>query len=59
MGFCRVNLFKRLESGGPAFLQSVERHVLRNFVVLYVFWVNNVKSDKVAERVLVAALQCG
>jgi hypothetical protein len=35
MGFCRTNLFKRLESGGPAFLQSLERHVLRNFVVLH------------------------
>src|SRR5579875_3723622 len=35
MGFCRTNLFKRLESGGPAFLQSLERHALRNFVFLY------------------------
>ena len=35
MGFCRTNLFKRLESGGPAFIQSIERHVLRNFVFLY------------------------
>jgi len=35
MGFCRTNLFKRLESGGPAFIQSLERHVLRNFVYLY------------------------
>ncbi len=35
MGFCRTNLFKRLESGGPAFIQSVERHVLRNFVFLH------------------------
>jgi SNF2 family DNA or RNA helicase len=35
MGFCRTNLFKRLESGGPAFLQSLERHVLRNYVVLH------------------------
>lgn len=35
MGFCRTNLFKRLESGGPAFLLSIERHVLRNFVFLY------------------------
>jgi hypothetical protein len=32
MGFCRTNLFKRLESGGVAFLLSVERHILRNFV---------------------------
>lgn len=35
MGFCRTNLFKRLESGGPAFLQSVERHILRNHVFLH------------------------
>jgi superfamily II DNA or RNA helicase len=31
-GFCRTNLFKRLESSGYAFLLSVERHILRNFV---------------------------
>lgn len=35
MGFCRTNLFKRLESAGPAFLLSIERHVLRNFIVLH------------------------
>jgi hypothetical protein len=35
MGFCRTNLFKRLESSGQAFIQSVERHVLRNFVYLH------------------------
>ncbi len=35
MGFCRTNLFKRLESGGPAFIQSIERHALRNFVFLH------------------------
>lgn len=34
MGFCRTNLFKRLESSGQAFIQSVERHILRNFVYL-------------------------
>lgn len=34
MGFCRTNLFKRLESGGPAFIQSLERHILRNFIYL-------------------------
>jgi SNF2 family DNA or RNA helicase len=34
MGFCRANLFKRLESSGEAFIQSVERHILRNYVVL-------------------------
>ncbi len=35
MGFCRTNLFKRLESSGAALLQSVERHVLRNYVFLH------------------------
>jgi superfamily II DNA or RNA helicase len=35
MGFCRTNLFKRLESSGEAFLQSVARHIQRNAVFLY------------------------
>ncbi|MEK6776337.1 MAG: helicase-related protein [bacterium] len=35
MGFCRTNLFKRLESGGQAFIQSVERHILRNYIFLH------------------------
>ncbi len=35
IGFCRTNLFKRLESSGAAFLQSVERHILRNYVFLH------------------------
>lgn len=35
MGFCRTNLFKRLESSGQAFLQSVQRHILRNAVFLH------------------------
>jgi hypothetical protein len=35
MGFCRTNLFKRLESSGSAFVQSVERHILRNYVYLH------------------------
>jgi superfamily II DNA or RNA helicase len=35
MGFCRTNLFKRLESSGYAFLLSVERHILRNFIYLH------------------------
>ena len=35
MGFCRTNLFKRLESGAAAFVQSVERHALRNYVFLH------------------------
>lgn len=35
MGFCRTNLFKRLESSGQAFIQSLERHILRNHVFLH------------------------
>ena len=35
MGFCRTNLFKRLESSGYAFLLSVEWHILRNFIFLH------------------------
>lgn len=34
-GFCRTNLFKRLESSGQAFLQSLDSHILRNYVFLY------------------------
>jgi SNF2 family DNA or RNA helicase len=40
MGFCRVNLFKRLESSGQVFLLSVDRHVLRNYVYVHAI-VNN------------------
>jgi hypothetical protein len=35
MGFCRTNLYKRLESSGQVFLWSLERHVLRNYIYLY------------------------
>lgn len=35
MGFCRTNLFKRLESGGVAFFQSIDRQILRNYIFLY------------------------
>lgn len=35
MGFCRTNLFKRLESSGFSFLISLARHVLRNEVFIY------------------------
>ena len=35
MGFCRTNLFKRLESSGASFLMSIERHILRNFIYLH------------------------
>ena len=34
IGFTRSQLFKRLESSGPAFLLSVRRHILRNAVYL-------------------------
>ena len=35
MGFCRTNLFKRLESSGLSFLISLARHVLKNQVFIY------------------------
>ncbi len=35
IGFCRTNLFKRLESSGHSFLLSVRRHILRNYIVLH------------------------
>ena len=35
MGFCRTNLFKRLESSGYSFLLSISRHILRNYVFIY------------------------
>ncbi len=35
MGFCRTNLFKRLESSGFSFLVSLARHVSRNYLFLY------------------------
>lgn len=35
IGFCRTNLFKRLESSGSAFLQSIQRHILRNYLYLH------------------------
>jgi hypothetical protein len=34
-GFCRTNLFKRLESSVHAFLLSVHRHVLRNELFIH------------------------
>ncbi|AXE18048.1 NgoFVII family restriction endonuclease [Runella rosea] len=34
-GFAKTNLFKRLESSGYAFLLSVSRHILRNYIFLY------------------------
>ncbi len=35
IGFCRTNLFKRLESSGHIFFLSVERHIVRNLITLY------------------------
>ncbi|RYE56743.1 MAG: NgoFVII family restriction endonuclease, partial [Sphingobacteriales bacterium] len=35
MGFCRTNLFKRLESSGYSFLLSLSRHILRNYIFSY------------------------
>ena len=35
IGFSRTNLFKRLESNGQVFIQSVERHILRNHIFLH------------------------
>ena len=35
IGFCRVNLFKRLESSGAVFILSLQRLILRNSIYLY------------------------
>jgi superfamily II DNA or RNA helicase len=35
IGFCRTNLFKRLESSGQSFLLSVQRHMVRNLITLH------------------------
>ena len=35
IGFSRTGLFKRLESSGYAFMLSVERHILRNYIFLH------------------------
>ena len=35
IGFCRTNLFKRLESSGHAFILSLRRHILRNYIYLH------------------------
>lgn len=35
IGFCRTNLFKRLESSGYSFLRSIDRHIIRNLVTLH------------------------
>jgi len=35
IGFCKINLFKRLESSGHSFLLSIRRHILRNYIYLH------------------------
>ena len=35
LGFCRTNLFKRLESSGYSFLLSISRHIQRNCIFIY------------------------
>ncbi len=35
MGFCRTGLFKRLESSGNVFIQSLARHILRNYIYIH------------------------
>jgi hypothetical protein len=35
MGFCRTNLFKRLESSGHVLLEWLQRHILRNYIFIY------------------------
>lgn len=35
IGYVRTNLFKRLESCGHAFLHSLQRHILRNHILLH------------------------
>lgn len=35
IGFSRTTLLKRLESSGQAFIESIDRHLLRNYVYLY------------------------
>ena len=35
IGFCRTNLFKRLESSGEVFILSLERLILRNSIYLH------------------------
>lgn len=40
LGFCRTNMFKRLESSGYSFILSLSRHLLRNRIYEYAI-VNN------------------
>lgn len=56
IGFTGSNLFKRLESSGPAFLLSVRRHIVRNAVYLSaleekgMFPIGDVYSDFVEDE---------
>ncbi len=60
MGFCRTNLFKRLESSGQAFLQSVERHILDGEAetevdlgsYAYQIWKNAIDQEPALERII-------
>ena len=47
-GFCRIGLFKRLESSGFAFLKSVQRHILRNCIFIYA--IDNKKDLIIKEK---------
>jgi len=42
IGFCRTSLYKRLESSGYAFMLSLSRHILRNYIFLFALR-NNLK----------------
>src|SRR5262249_3713502 len=47
-GFCRINLFKRLESSAHSFLLSLHRHVLRN--ELFIHALENSKSLPIGQQ---------
>ena len=50
IGFSRTNLFKRLESSGQVFIQSVERHILRNHIFFYAIENDKPLADRIAKR---------
>lgn len=50
MGFCRTNLFKRLESSAYAFLLSISRHILRNYIFIYA--INNNLDLPIGENII-------
>jgi len=35
IGFCKTNFFKRLESSGEAFMLSLRRHIVKNYVYIH------------------------